>query len=364
MSYKSKIEWTDTTWNPVVGCTIVSRGCTNCYAMKMVARLETMGGKTGAKYSGLINRSRIGPIWNNIVRLDEASLNQPLRWKRSRRIFVNSMSDLFHEELSDQDIDRVLAIIALCPQHTFQVLTKRPERMLEYMNKVSLKRLASAIRSPSNLAICTHKARAMISGEPPAAAQMYRCAKPSWPLPNLWLGVSVEDQKRANERVPLLLETPAALRFISCEPLLGPVDMKGSMPFLDWIIAGGESGPKARPMHPFWARGLRDQCAKYGIPFFFKQWGEWLPDYEKTAHPDDLPAWDPAETCPYPTCVWGEWNEKMRWVETNGCWHDIEYIAKDYWSEPEQPMTRYGKKRAGRLLDGRTWDQYPGVDDD
>ena len=239
MSDKTGIEWTDATWNPVVGCSNVSPACKNCYAARQAARLARMGGKVAAKYAGLTQDSKSGPVWNGTVRLIEPALETPIRWKRPRRIFVNSMSDLFHPSLTDEDIDRVFAVMALCPRHTFQVLTKRPERMLAYMEQLSLE----------------------ISG-------------PAWPLRNVWLGVTVENQRRADERLPVLLATPAAKRFVSCEPLLGPVDLCGGV---DWVIAGGESGPNARPSHPDWFRSLRDWCDITDTPFHFKQWGEWRP---------------------------------------------------------------------------------------
>jgi len=208
-------------------------------------------------------------VWTGAVDLsNDSQVRAPLKWKRPRRIFVNSMSDLFHDGLPDAAIDQVFAVMAAAPQHTFQVLTKRPARMKAYvggaLRRVPL--LAPGIMVP-------------------------------WPLPNVWLGVSAERQREADERIPLLLATPAAKRFISAEPLLGPLcldealmdghpgrtDIDGprgmhylrhGTPRVDWIIAGGESGPGARPMHPDWARSLRDQCSRAGVPFFFKQWGE------------------------------------------------------------------------------------------
>jgi protein gp37 len=256
MGEKSKIEWTDATWNPIrarqtvpgvafkpkIGwhCEHVSEGCRNCYAETMNRRLGTgLDFKPG-------HRSDVE------IFLDEKMLLAPLRWTKPRRIFVNSMTDTFAEFVKDEWLDRMFAVMALAARHTFQVLTKRPERMREF---------------------CT-------SG---------------WPLPNVWLGVSAEDQATADERIPLLLETPAAVRFVSLEPLLGPIDLfhieepsgltfnalskKEGISFrgrgLDWAIVGGESGPHARPMHPEWARDIRDQCAAAATPFFFKQWGEW-----------------------------------------------------------------------------------------
>lgn len=275
MSDGTKIEWTEATWNPVTGCSVTSPGCTNCYAMKLAGtRL-----RNHASRAGLTRETKAGPVWTGEVRFNEEWLDQPLRWKRPRMIFVCAHGDLFHESVSDEWIDRVFAVMALCPQHTFQVLTKRSSRMREYFE-------------------------ARREGDPWAEAADYLAnlrgledhpavLEPSdMPLPNVWLGVSVEDQARADERVPDLLATPAAVRWLSCEPLLGPVDLSrvfassdedgvylNDAPILglDWIVAGGESGPGARPMHPDWARSLRDQCATAGVPFFFKQWGNYRP---------------------------------------------------------------------------------------
>lgn len=257
MGERTGIEWTDSTWNPIrarnlatgkIGwhCEHVSEGCRNCYAESINLRLGTgLPFKPG-------HRGDYG------IFLDEKMLLSPLRWKKPRRIFVNSMSDTFAEFVKDEWIDRMFAVMALCPEHTFQVLTKRPERMLDYM---------SAIANRGG----------------------------TFPLPNVWLGTSAEDQAAADERIPLLLQTPAAVRFVSLEPLLGPIKLADAiMPWvfdelrrriindkqphprdgkLDWVIVGGESGPNARPMHPEWARDIRDQCAAAGLPYFFKQWG-------------------------------------------------------------------------------------------
>jgi protein gp37 len=202
MSDRSGIEWTEATWNPLVGCSILSPGCD--------------------------------------------TLHKPLTWKKSRMIFVNSMSDLFHEDVSWRVIDKIFAVMELAEKHTFQVLTKRARIMREYM------------------------------------ANSDRARRSRWPPPNVWLGVSAERQREADERIPYLLATPAAVRFVSAEPLLGPLDIIRYMPDptencpqtrLDWVIVGGESGPRSRSMRPSWALDIRDQCTRAGVPFFFKQWG-------------------------------------------------------------------------------------------
>jgi protein gp37 len=280
LSDKTGIEWCDSTWNPTTGCSLVSPGCTNCYAMKVAHRLARMPAQC-EHYAGMTQESKAGPVWTGTVRLNEKALDRPLHWTRPRRIFVNSMSDLFHEALPFRDIVRVFQVMTgecstrPAPAHTYQILTKRAERMRNFFRWLDEQ-----------------------SGDDPEVLALQTLYRHQGPPRNVWLGVSVEDQQRADERIPLLLETPAAVRFLSCEPLLGPVDLtrindvpgewrdalggrwrrEGSDRVyevderrLHWIIAGGESGPNARPMHPDWARSLRDQCAAAGVPFFMKQ---------------------------------------------------------------------------------------------
>jgi protein gp37 len=272
MGDKSKIEWTDATWNPVTGCTKVSAGCKNCYAERTMKRFQPDRSFTD-------------------VQLHPERLEQPLHWSRPRSVFVNSMSDLFHPDVPFEFVDKVFQQMYAAYWHMYQILTKRPERMLEFHRTVGAY------------------------------------------LPNVWLGVSCEDQKTADERIPLLLDMPAALRFVSCEPLLGSIDLRRYIyPHgIGWVIVGGESGPHERPTHPDWVRSLRDQCvtampAGGPVPFFFKQWGEFIhvsqcpPDVytRHIAHPKDLGA-----------SFFGYF--------------------------------RVGKRNAGRLLDDREWNQYPEV---
>lgn len=320
MADGSSIEWTESTWNPVAGCSILSPGCTHCYAMGMAARIEKMMAPLGkpTPYAGLTKPSKAGPVWNGRMAVaPDETLTQPLRWKRPRRIFVNSMSDLFHEGVADETIDRIFAVMALSPQHTFQVLTKRAKRMREYFAErwqgipaqrfkvgdtvIDMPAGGETGREHQVEAACEDIFRmvpAMIDTDNDAlwdAKGSLKIRRYRWPLPNVWLGVSTEDQARADERIPHLYHTPAAKRFISAEPLLGPIDLMEVIPnpliwgpvhgitrSLDWVIAGGESGPRARPMHPDWARGLRDQCAAAGVSFFMKQMTK------KAAIPDDL----------------------------------------------------------------------------
>jgi protein gp37 len=257
-----------------------------------------------------------------------AALDQPLRWKRPRRIFVNSMSDLFHDEISDDFIAQVFAAMALAPQHTFQILTKRHGRMRSLLDNIGFR-----------ARVDTHAYEwAQRDPKVSAARESFRLPDgsipPRWPLPNVWLGVSVENQQWADIRIPALLDTPAAVRFLSCEPLLGPVDIINSlgdswMTGIDWVIVGGESGPGARPIHPGWARSLRDQCEVGGVAFHFKQWGEWAPMYNLRSE----------KAIPAGPKVRGE-----HLIHTD---HGV------------IRMHQVGKKAAGRELDGRTWDEWP-----
>lgn len=357
MADRSSIEWTEATWNPIVGCSLVSPGCTNCYAMKMAGRLGAM--KTSAHYAGTTHPSKAGAVWTGkVAPAPDRILTQPLRWSRPRTIFVNSMGDLFHEDVPDAWIDRVFAVMALCPQHTFQVLTKRSKRMRAYIESRSKPdergQPAEDIRVQLTAWLATPSWRARHPTQAKFSPLGKFCASIAWPLPNVWLGVSAEDQKRADERIPDLLATPAARRFVSCEPLLGPIGLKripvaggwydalegwrdvkeqfpGIEETLDLVIVGGESGPGARPMHPDWARSLRDQCAVAGVPFFFKQWGEWLDERLATAQ----------GCAPGPDMF-------DRYGSPKGPkWHP--YDAAD---RNGGALIRIGKARAGRLLDG------------
>lgn len=284
MGDKSGIEWTDATWNPVAGCAPVSPGCLNCYAATMAGRLERMGQE---KYAGTTEKRGPRRVFNGRINLDEGALGIPLGWKRPRRIFVNSMSDLFHEDVPWEFVDRVFAVMALARNHAFQILTKRPGRMRDYM--------LSRAKSASFWKDAVPEGRSL---------EWEGISLVRFPLRNVWLGVSVEDQRTADERIPLLLKTPTAVRFVSYEPALGPVDFhlqdsqreviwrrlnSGSYErqILHWIIAGGESGPGARPAHPDWFRSARDQCQAAGVAFFMKQitekgkkvpWEKWPED--------------------------------------------------------------------------------------
>lgn len=376
MAGQSKIEWTDRTWNPVVGCSIVSPGCTNCYAMKMAARIERMGG--APQYNGTTKYSRAGAVWTGKVALAENALLQPLKRKKPTMYFVNSMGDLFHEDVLDAWIDQVFAVMALCPQHTFQVLTKQSARMREYISNAFDRLVMAMIKTCHDHDVPTVEETCEkhdIPWEKPKSRDDW------WPLPNVWLGVSAEDQIRADERIPDLLRTPAAVRFVSAEPLLGPINLsllrvgpRGSgrvvgstydsltgeavdstdagynrrpnNPKLDWIICGGESGTKARPMHPDWARSIRDQCSKAGVAFFFKQWGEWA-DCTDEFYIGPTPKEEriftgTGEILGVGVPRYGQGAVDPDWKERGGAW-----------------MCRVGKKPAGRMLEGREWNEVP-----
>lgn len=262
MADRTTIQWTDASWNPLVGCSRVSAGCTRCYAERLVHR------GLAPQHRGLTKLVGGEPRWTGEVRLVESALALPLSWKKPRRVFVNSLSDLFHESVPDEWIAVIFGVMMCARRHLFQVLTKRPERMQAWVGQwgsgedayMALMRafgasdLRSRMRWPGNLA---------------AALLHDRIA---WPLPNVWLGVSVEDQATADARIPLLLETPSAVRFVSYEPALGPVDFHDFIG-LDWLIVGGESGPGARPFDLAWARSIVKQCHAAGIPTFTKQLG-------------------------------------------------------------------------------------------
>ena len=261
MGVNTTIEWCDATWNPITGCTRVSRGCEHCYAERLAAgRLRHHTSRAGLTD----DHGR----WNGVVRFNEEWIEQPLHWRKPRRIFVCAHSDLFHENVPDAWIDRVFAVMGTARQHVFQILTKRPERMRNYIMHKAEKRLVKG-------------------GRPPDINLWYA----GWPLPNVWIGTSVEDQQTLNVRWPVLRETPAAVRWLSIEPLLGGITLDGGVDGPDhleganrpdWVVVGGESGPGYRPMAPDWARLIRDQCDFAGCAFYMKQMAG------KAAIPSDL----------------------------------------------------------------------------
>lgn len=322
---KSKIEWTEYSWNPVTGCTPVSEACEHCYAQRMAKRLA---GRCGYPADDPFR-----------VTLHPERLTEPLKWKKPRKVFVCSMGDLFHEDVPDEFVYDIWDTMVKNKQHIFLLLTKRPDRMKSFIEKVMVNRMDYADTW----------------GNAPEGKTLREWAKK--PIKNIWLGVTAENQARADERIPILLQIPAAVRFVSVEPMLGPVDLTNirfdrwttvntlegcgmttgpgpvgqSIPNfycekVHWVICGGETGPGARPVHPDWVRTLRDRCQEAGVPFFFKQWGEYCSPSQMP--PDTYRAWD----VQHGTEIWGE---KPRW--------------------------KVGKKKAGRLLDGRTWDEMPEI---
>ncbi len=404
MSDKTNIVWTDATWNPVAGCSKVSAGCENCYAETAAAsgRLQQF-----PQYREVIQCGvDVQTGWNGKTAFVESALTKPLHWKKPRKIFVCSMGDLFHSSVPFEWIDKVMAIIALCPQHTFQIMTKRPERMLEYWTRMDACKPGSDV----DLQLWDQWRVKNIKEDH---------EQPEFPLSNVWLGTTVENQAAADERIPKLLQCPAPVRFLSVEPMLEGIDFakvelgdcfcpkcqkyfnepkewlsqccgaltsyikaedsvkcdecgdvfnddemdmvcphceysEGGMwiaPYysecvsendkrygaviqeLDWVICGGESGPGARPVHPDWVRDLRDQCVDAQVPFMFKQWGEWFPR-EQWEHNPELILPDDCD------CKEGK---ELKILDGHTVMH------------------RVGKKKAGRALDGVTWDEYPGA---
>ncbi|MFF1284396.1 DUF5131 family protein [Streptomyces sp. NPDC058299] len=485
MSTTTKIEWTrgpdgspGKTWSPLIGCDRVSPGCDRCYAITTAnIRSAHPNPKVAVPFTGTVQRTAAGLDWTGRVNLLEDRLTEPLRWRKPYRVFVNSLSDLFHREVPSDFIAQVFAVMALTPRHTYQVLTKRHARMQNLLNSEAF-----------HTQVLAWAARLQDDTHPMPSWDVGTRQLTAWPLPNVWLGVSVEDQKRANLRVPALLDTPAAVRFVSAEPLLGPVDLTtwmppvGPMPTeeapatwaewtwpdwvpaqvreqiedswssrwglgprhwirdmhdqgapafgarltmddgfsstppqvtgrfvycwgnigrlaldddptgrgrafaytsfgwnayrqtrgIDWVIVGGESGPGARPMHADWARSLRDQAVAARAAFLFKQWGEWGPAPFQVRVCDPEVGWKGTAE----ELVTAKADSEARGathVHTGNWWeqdgkrrYEVHEMSHKPWSlercglpEGMEAIRRWGKKRAGRELDGRTWDEYP-----
>ncbi|MEO0485287.1 MAG: phage Gp37/Gp68 family protein [Pseudomonadota bacterium] len=396
MADNSPIEWTDATWNPITGCTLVDDGCRNCYAAELAAtRL-----KNHPSRKGLARRNAVGIAkFTGEVRLNERWLLDPLKWSKPRMIFVCAHGDLFHPSVPDEWIYRVFGIMASCPWHTFQVLTKRPDRAQQFLEKAHF-----GVMGEATDIVCDPcrplTGKVALSAQPQHDKLAQSHGKHvlrlhQWPLANVWLGTSISDQISADERVSDLLTANAAVRFVSAEPLLGRIQLDRLCEFvdtfedagghpdpawplaaqdatwlnalsgkmgaeargpsgdrlgssevgleflggkLDWVICGGESGRRARPMHADWARSLRDQCLEAAVAFHFKQWGAWLP--EDQACPSLLDG-SPVDSI-------DQWN-----------WSEAEELgALHFWGDHSASI-RLAKKHSGRFLDGRTWDQFP-----
>lgn len=311
----SKIEWTQETWNPIAGCTKCSPGCDHCYAERMANRLKYM-----LNYPQYLGKTNDDGKWTGKVECCDWKLEEPLHWRKPRRIFVCSMSDLFHESVPFDFIMKVLGIMMQTPRHRYQILTKRPERMKQWVEYLA--------QNYNNF---------------------FKCRGTFESIGNtVHLGVSISNQAEADEKIPILLKIPAAIRWLSIEPMLEDIDLTGFKPWygtfeenkqdrgLYWIVVGGESGPGPRPMHPDWARGIRDQCVAAGVPFFFKQWGNWIPGRRLGE------------------IIWDSTHEA-----SSKEFRDVNNHSVFQFSDGQYMFRSRSKKTAGRLLDGREWNQYP-----
>lgn len=340
----TEISWADETLNVAPGCRRKSPGCGMpvpgsddpddagmCYAIRQAhMRASNPNPKIAAAYAGLTHRTADGRLdWTGKVNLLPERLGVALHWRKPRRIFVNSMGDLFNDEVTDEFLAQLFAVMASCPQHTFILLTKNHARMRSF--------LRDECRCGAGHAPGVHLKSAMDWASTPHSPTYIEGIAPglyhriTWPLPNVWLGVSAEDQKWFDIRWSALRDTPAVVRWVSFEPLLGPINFAGYSPLPDWAVAGGESGPTARPMHPSWLRWLRDQCQQAGVAFHFKQWGEWAPA-----------------------------GVGLGMASSNVGREVLVGPPLDDMGQ-RQVMRRVGKKAAGRELDGIVWDEYPEV---
>jgi protein gp37 len=355
MADVTSIEWTDATWNVVNGCSVISPGCKRCYAMRLAGtRLRHSPSR-----AGLIEQSAAGPVWNGTTNFLYDKLDEPLSWQRPRMIFANAHGDLFHETVDVHNIalfyGHAIAAVHL-RGHIIQILTKRGDRARAVLNDPAFWEEANAVAS----AIVMDRVDPLNRRSDDARATL-RDYDPENPPPGIWLGVSAENQHWLMQRAPHLVETPAAVRFLSYEPALRGIDIEpfvlpvrqwstawhNNYPFqvpkhrLDWVICGGESGPGARPMHPDWARAVRDQCAEGGVPFFFKQWGEWAPG-ECATKPQ-------TRTEQVADLVDDRWHFSSLTVR----------VSQELHRDDEPDVWRFGKKAAGRWLDGVLHDGMP-----
>ena len=403
MGDKSKIEWTEATWNCLYGCSRVSPGCEHCYAERFVHRFAG----PGQRYEGLTVLRKKGPVWTGKVKLAHDRLVVPLRWKRGRRIFVNSLSDVWHDEVPFEFICAMYGIMAMCPHHTFQLLTKRSRRMVEWYEMTS--ELVDPVGHCVDLAgqyLCQLPNQGSITWAEVDRIKkdaLPRAAGRAWPLDNVWLGVSAEDDRSLAARAGHLLACEAVVHWISAEPLVGPLDLapwiravegctecewrgsydelvaqgghdlcpdcrkEGTMttyygederreadPRIDWVVVGGESGNQSRVMDPRWVQDIEAACDQAGVPWLFKQWGEWAPvgrGRVEVPLTDDGLMFD----LPNPQEVVGTPREMMSVRGPQDSRHRLFRAIGDHW------MERVGKKTAGRLLGGQTKDGYPAI---
>ncbi|TYB71151.1 phage Gp37/Gp68 family protein [Nonomuraea sp. PA05] len=353
MSDNSDIEWLrgpdgrrGSTWNFVIGCTKRSPGCGmprwegdkrgGCYAIiQATIRAGNPNPKVATAFAGLTHRTEHGRDWTGQVNILRDRLDKPLKWREPRRVFVNSLSDLWDDQVPEDVIAHAFAVMAMTPQHTYLILTKTPGRMRAMLRSDDFWKAVGEAGRGIALAKVRGKYRSASAMQLTSDSSADGYWMPVRPLPNVQIGVSVEDQKWADLRIPILLDTPhIAVRWISAEPLLGRIVLRSEWldPWknpatLDWVVAGGESGPQARPMHPDWARGLRDQCVAAGVPFFFKQWGAWTP-----------------------SGMVGVGNQGPRFA----------YIGDPVDEHGHRiVMENVGKHQAGAVLDDETWTEYP-----
>lgn len=354
MSDKSPIEWTDATWNPQRGCKKVDLDCKHCYAERVARRFSG----PGLAYADTVTKHG---HWNGKVFEMSERLADPLRWRAPRRVFVGSMTDMFIDEGTRPFLAAVFGVMAACPQHTFQILTKRPENAADWFDWIAghaRPKVLTGVADPKSyniIAECKHYARHYIGRAAyPAKLDRYH-ADMVWPLPNVWIGTSI-GHDGAMHRLAELKRVPASLRFLSMEPLHQPVG-RLNLDGIGWVIVGGESGNDARPMHPDWARAIRDQCVEAKVPFFFKQWGKWSPCVNERHFTHGGPERQPHAWVDAASGASGH-----VWLyDSDGTWQNW---TGDFTGGDVHPsmcvMGNHGKKHSGRLLDGRTWDEMPG----
>jgi protein gp37 len=341
----TKIEWATKVWNPVTGCTPISAGCANCYAKRMANRLKGRHGYDAAD-----------PF--KVTIHTEDKFLEPLKWRKPSNVFVCSMGDLFHKDVPTLEIDKVFAIAAISPKHNFMFLTKRPDRMATYFDTPA-KKLAERWED----VIYSMGISAGDDEIDTVASFLHNRCGLGWPLKNIWLGVSVEDQKAADDRIHYLNEISAAVKFVSCEPLLSEINFEKSLGeslkwhagglknCISWVISGGETGHNARPVHPDWVRSIKDQCEDNGVPFFFKGWGEFKPINI------DLTGIKPIRQKGNPFTFW----ENIKGDIFELIDGDGEYLCAGDDHQLYQPIIKVGKKQSGDLLDGKQYHEFPKI---